>query len=325
MGHELWLVKGTTMTNITPLIGTINRRSNEDELGEEISFDIAFNDARYFPKNPCDLGDMVILKNGNYEITRAIIADEDKSGRGPIGYTAFDFAFYLNKSTSIYQFRKMHADQCIRKILKDFGVPIGNIVSIPVSIDKIFPDDMPSDIIREIIEFAEKKLGVKYLMEMRQGKLFIERQGDLVIKANFRIFPGADLQDATNAISNPSRKRSISDMINSIQVVGNDDKLVLTRNDVAMVNKYGKLQKVVKLDQEEKLSAAQIAQNELKELSKITEEISIDLIGDDRVRAGRLFNVIEPITGIKGTYLIKDVNHSISGGIHTMSLGLEMR
>ena len=92
-----------------------------------------------------------------------------------------------------------------------------------------------------------------------------------------------------------------------------------------MVNKYGKLQKVVKLDQKEKLSAAQIAQNELKALSKITEEISIELIGDDRVRAGRLFEVAEAVTGIKGMYLITNVNHAIKGGIHTMVLGLEAR
>ncbi|WP_342510592.1 hypothetical protein MKY34_11320 [Sporosarcina sp. FSL K6-1522] len=325
MAHELWVVKGATMTNITPLIGTISRRSNKDELGEEITFDIAFNDVKHFPKNPCEIGDMVVLKNANYEITRALIVDEDRSGISPIGYTAFDFAFYLNKSSSIYQFRKMRADQCIRKVVNDFGVPIGNIVSMPVGIDKIFPDDAPSDIIKEIIEFVEQKLGVKYLMEMRQGKLFIERQGDLVIKAMFKPFPDAFLMDATNAIASPSRKRSIADMVNSIQVVGNDDKLVLTRDDTAMVNKYGKLQKVVQLDQDEKRSAAEIARNELKELSKVSEEVSIELLGDDSVRAGRLLVVNEPVTGIKGTYLINDVSHTISGGIHKMSLGLGAR
>ncbi|KYG92349.1 hypothetical protein A0U40_05240 [[Bacillus] sp. KCTC 13219] len=323
MAHELWLVKDATMTNITPLIGTVSWRGNTAELGDEISFDIAFNDVTHFPKNPCDIGDMIILKNGDYEITRALIVNESRDGRGPIGYTAFDFSFYINKSNAIYQFRKMPADQCIRKILNDFGVPIGNIVSMPVSIDKIFNDVLVSDIIREIIDIAEKKLGIKYLMEMRQGKMFIENQNDLLIKASFIL--GGKKYDAIDAIMNPSRKRSISEMVNSIQIVGNDDKVVMSKSDDAMISKYGKLQKVVKLDQNEKLSAAQIAQNELNALSKITEEISIELIGDDRVRAGRLLEVVEPLTGIKGTYLINDVNHTISGGIHTMSLGLGVR
>lgn len=323
MAHELWLIKGSTMTNITPLVGTISWRSNSDELGDEISFDIAFNDANFFPSNPCDLGDMVMLKNNGVEITRAIIESEQSTGRNPISYTAFDFAFYLNKSNAVYQFNKMAADQCIKKVLGNFGIPIGNIVSIPVPITKIYPDDLVSDIIKGIIEIAEQKLGIKYLMEMRQGKLFIEKQKDLTVKAEFKL--GGKNYNATDAIMNPSRKRSISNMVNSIQVVGNNDKLVLIQDDDAMIKKYGKIQKVISLDQKEKKSAKEVAQNELKELSKVVEEISLELIGDDRVRAGRLFEVVEPITGIKGTYLINDASHTIVNSIHKMSLGLEVR
>lgn len=323
MAHELWLVKGATMTNITPLIGSIGRRSNVDELGEEITFDVAFNDARYHPKSPVDLGNMVILKNEKKELTRAIVVDEDKSGRSPIGYTAFDFAFYLNKSNSIYQFNNVRADQCIKKILRDFGVPVGKIVSIPTKIKKIFNNEVVSDIIREILEMAEKKRSTKYLMEMRQGKLYIEHQKDKVIKASFKLAGNIAKDNATDAIMNPTRKRSVTDMKNSIQIVGEDDKLVHTANDNKMISKYGKLQKVISLDKDEKHSAKQIAQNELKALSRVVEETSVELIGDDDVRAGRILEVNEPITGLKGKYLITDVNHTMSGGVHTMSLGLE--
>ncbi|MEK4247590.1 hypothetical protein MKZ20_20140 [Psychrobacillus sp. FSL K6-2684] len=324
MGFELWLLKQTSITNITPLIGNINWRGNIDELGDEISFDIAFNDTRHFPKNPCELGDIVILKNDNNEITRGIIVEESKSGRDPIGYVAFDFAFYLNKSNAVYQFKKLSADQCIKKILKDFNIPFGSIASMTTKIDKIFNDKLVSDIIREIIKLEEQKKGVKFLMEMRQGKLYIERQKDLIIKGAFKLFEIGPNIDVTSAISNPMKKRSIGEMINSIQVVSND-KVVFKKENTAMLNKYGRLQKVVTLDENEKLTAKQVAQNELNELSKVVEEVSLDLMGDYRFRAGRLFEVSEPLTGIKGTYLIKDVNHTISNGIHQMSLGLEAR
>lgn len=321
MTHELWLVKGRTMTNITPLIGKINRRSNKDELGEELSFDIAFNDNKHFPKNPCEIGDLVIFKNGTREITRTIIVEETKSERNSISYTSFDFAFYLNKSNSIYQFNKMRADQCIKKVLKDFGIPIGRIVSIPTQTNKIFNDVVVSDIIREILEIAEKKRGTKYLMEMQQGKLYIEEQKNLSIKANFRL--ADQTHDITKSISNPTRTRSIQDMKNSIQIVGNDDKLVHTENDNKMIKQFGKLQQVVQLDQDEKRSAKTIARNELKELSRIVENGSIELLGDDNFRAGRILEVNEPITDLKGKYLIVEVDHMIAGGIHTMSLSLE--
>lgn len=323
MAHELHLLKGNKLINITPLVGTIGRRSNGKELGEEITFNIAHSEARHIPNNPCDIGDVVVLMNRNEEITRAIIAEESRSGRNPISYTGFDYAFYLNKSNMRIQFVKMRADQCIRKVLTEYGVPIGKIVPIPTVVNEIYPNDKPSDIIREILEMAERKLGIKYLMEMRHGKLYIEKRKDLVVKAYYQLYDNGFENDVSKVISNPSRTRSISDMINSIQVVDSEDKLLLTKSDSKMMSRYGKLQKVIQLDQDEKLSATQIANNELKELSKIAESVSIELLGDDNVRAGRLFDVEEPITGIKGRYLITDVDHTIAGRIHTMKLGLE--
>lgn len=74
----------------------------------------------------------------------------------------------------------------------------------------------------------------------------------------------------------------------------------------------------------EKAKAKSIAKEKLAELGKVFEENSVELPGDDRFRAGRLFEISEPITGMSGTYLITDVTHTISKGIHTMSLGLEV-
>lgn len=325
MAHELWLIKGDTKINITPMIGTLTWRSNMDELGDELNFSIAFNDTKHFPKNPCDIGDMVVLLNNGKEITRVIIVDELKSGISPIAYIGFDYAFYLNKSTAVYQFKKLSADACIKKILKDFNVPIGHIVSIPKSISKIFNEKKVSEIIKEILTAAEQSLGVKYLMEMRQGKLYIEKQSNVVVTGTFQLFGGGTSYDINSVIMKPSKKRSIVDMINTIQVVGNNDKVVLQKSDAKMVNKYGRLQKVVKLDQKEKKSAAKVAENELKQLSKVVEENSVELMGNDNFRAGRLFKLEEPVTGIKGTFLIKDVLHTISNGIHTMKPSLEVK
>lgn len=324
MAHELWLIKGDTMTNITPMLGTLTWRSNKDELGDEINFSIAFNDTNYFPVNPCDIGDMVALYNHGQEITRAIIVDELKNGIAPIAYIGFDYAFYLNKSTGVYQFNKLPGDACINKILSDFNVPIGNITSLPVVVDKIFNGDKVSEIIKEIIKMAEQASGVKYLMEMRQGKLYIDKQGNSMVTGTFQLFEGGAEYDIKSAVMSPSKRRSIVDMINTIQIVGNDDKVVLTKSDGGMVGKYGRLQKVVKLDQNEKLSAEQVAANELKLLSKVVEENSVELLGDDNFRAGRLFQLEEPITGINGTFLISAVEHTISKGIHTMKPSLEV-
>lgn len=324
MAHELWLIKGDTMTNITPMLGTLMWRSNKDELGDEINFSIAFNDTNHFPVNPCDIGDLVALYNNGAEITRAIIVDELKNGIAPIGYIGFDYAFYLNKSTATYQFNKLSGDTCILKILNDFGIPIGNVTRLPVVVDKIFNDKKVSEIIKEIITMAEQASGIKYLMEMRAGEFYIEKHGSSLVTGTFKLFEDGPEYDIKSAIMNPSKRRSIVDMINTVQIVGNNDKVVLTQSDSEMRNKYGRLQKVVKLDQNEKRSAAQVAENELKLLSKVVEENEVELLGDDNFRAGRLFELEEPMTGIKGKFLITAVEHTITKSIHKMKPSLEV-
>lgn len=310
------------MTNITPLIGTISWRGNKDELGDELNFTIAFTDFRYYPTNPLKLGDLIVLKN-DAEITRAIIVDETRAGRSPVQYTAYDYAFYLNKSSAIYQFNSVAADVAITKILKDFNIPIGAVAKMGTKIKKIFNNQRVSDIIKEILEMVEQSSGVKYLLEMRQGKLYIEKQGSLLVRGVFNLYPGGSPAESSLAVGGPSRKISIQDMVNTVQVVDNNDKLLLTKADGGMVNKYGRLQKVVSINQDQKKYGSRIAQNELNKLSKVFEEVSVELIGDDRVRAGRLFDIEEETTGIKGRYLITDVEHQFSNGVHKMRLSLE--
>ncbi|RKD26680.1 hypothetical protein BEP19_15850 [Ammoniphilus oxalaticus] len=324
MAHKLWLVKPDKMIDITPLIGTLSWRGNVNELGEEISFDVAFNDARYFPKNPCDLGDVVILEGKDgVEITRAVIINETRNGRNPISYNAFDYAFYLNKSKKFYQFEKMQADQAIRKIVSDAGVPIGSIVSIPIPITKIYERDERSSTIKDILEIATKSNGIKYRHEMRQGKFYLEPQGQTIVNPKFKFVWGEI--DATLAISEPSRTRSIEDMKNSIEVVV-DGKVVAQVKDDNLIKRFGLLQEVNQVSSdEEKKKPKQIAQNLLKDLGKVFETASIILPGDDSVRAGRLIELDEPVTGLKGQYLIDDVTHTITSGIHTMQLSLEVR
>ena len=318
---ELWHIKTDSMTNITPLIGKISWRSNKDELGDEVTFDIAFNDVKYFPKNPVGIGSFLSLRGKN-ELFRGITITENKVGRNPIGYTSFDYAFYLNKSKSVYQFENAPANNAVLKLLNDFSVPVGNIALDNVSIDKIYVNDVISDIIKNIIEQVEQKTGKKYLMEMRSGKFYIENRANLIIKTSVQLASNIAPIDGIHTISEPSRTRSIENMKNSIQIV-KDNKLLATVKNDSLINDFGLLQDVIIVDKS--LSESQtVANNMLKELGKIFEENSIPMLGDENVRAGRLLEVNEPVTGMNGIYLIKSVNHTFENGIHKMVVDLEV-
>ncbi|MCT4605856.1 MAG: hypothetical protein N4A64_07085 [Marinisporobacter sp.] len=318
--HQLLNIKDNLQTDITPLVGSISWRSNINELGQQLTFDIAFNDDRYFPMNPVDLGSLIILNNKD-EILRAIVVSEQRNGRGRIEYSCFDYAFYLNKSKAVYQFNKVTGKKAIETMLNDFNVPIGNIAPINTVINKIYREKAISEIIKDILDIAKKHTGKKYRMEMRQGKLCIEKQEELIIKGTFQLAENIQPYDITKALSSPSRKRSIEEMKNSVQVVFNNHVIENRKKD-ELIKQYGLLQEVTTIDKKDKAKARNIADKILEDFGKIFEENSVEIMGDDKVRAGRTIEIKEPITGMTGKYLIKDVNHTVKNGIHKMQLGL---
>lgn len=321
MAHELWLAKDGKLTNITPIIGNLAWRSNIDELGVELSFDLAHGDANYIPKNPCDLGDMVILRNNGLEITRGILVNEVRKGREPISYKAFDMAFYLNKSKRMYQFKSVTATQAITRICKENNIPIHAIASMKTKIKEIYVSETLSDIIKDILEKVNKDQSTKYRSEMRFGKFHVYKIIDMVINPKVKLAPNLKEFETTQAINNPSRTRQIEDMRNRIQLVS-DKKLITQISDEKLIQRYGLLSEIVDVNKDDISKAKNIARNTLKELGKVFEEASVDMLGNDLVLAGRMIEIEEPITGMKGKYLINSVQHTVNNGIHKMSVDL---
>ncbi|MCI1113813.1 hypothetical protein MOQ26_22640, partial [Stenotrophomonas maltophilia] len=97
---------GQKSYDITPLVGSISWDSNLSMMAA-MEFDINWTDAKLFPVNPCDLGDVVILNKDGQEVNRGVIVTEGRSGRAAIKYTVYDYAWYLGKSKSVYQFNKV--------------------------------------------------------------------------------------------------------------------------------------------------------------------------------------------------------------------------
>lgn len=320
MAHQLWLVKTNKRIDITPIVGGLSWRSNKDELGIELNFDLAISDSKYFPKNPCSLGDMVILQNGNYEITRGILLNQKKNNKDPVGYVVYEYGFYLNKSDVFYRFKNVRADNAIRKILSDFGIPIGEMPSLSIVINKIYNNKKPSDIIKDILRQVRRATGKRYILEQRNGKMCVVLYRSMKIKATFKL--DGTTYNSADFISEPSRELDVTEMINAVQVIS-DDKAILIKTDNAMIKKYGKLQKTISVDKKKKNEAVQNAKNELDELSKVIENGKVIMLGDDRVRAGRVLELNEKYTGLKGHYTIKDVTHTVDNGIHKMTVNLE--
>lgn len=321
-GYKVFVLKGN---NKHPLVyGEISWRDNIETLGMEVNFDIPrnFDDKHMKRYDIVDVGDGILFTNMNNEIFRGIVTTIDFS-RYSKKITAHDYAYYFNKSKTIIQFNKMSGSSAIKKLCKENNVPIGSIENMNVKITEIYNNQSISDIIKDIINKQKDHNGGEYRMEMRKGKLYVFKANNKKIKPTFKPARNIGSFDPTKAPSEISRTDTMDGMLTKVKVVLEEDKkykVLATEVDTKNLKKYGLFQEVISINKDESKNAKKIAKQKLKDHKGIQQTISISMLGDDKVRSGRVLALNNEIFGLKGDYLITDCQHSYVNGHRRMQL-----
>lgn len=313
--------------DVTDIIGNLTWRDTVDTLGVEVDFELPMNryDKKFEFLYDITLGDPIQILNAKGEVlVQAIIVSETPNGK-ITSFTAYDMAWYLNKSTVIKQFKKMIGNDCVKSLCKEIGIDV-EVSGLDTKIDKIYKDKAVSEVIKDIIEQCSQFNSKKFFIEFDKNKLIVSPYKKIKVFGTFEIQKDKFININEN-IGGVSLSKSIVDMKNSVLVVTENKGAIRTigeEQDSKSIEKYGKLQEVVTLDEKEFSKANLVAKNELKKLNKITEDFSIDVLGDDNVKSGRVIDIDLPLFNLKGEYLIKESNHTISNHIHKISLKLEV-
>ena len=312
--------------DVSDIIGNLTWRDTVDTLGVEVEFELPVNryDKDFEFLYDITLGDPIQILNDKGEIlVQAIIVTETPNGK-ITNFTAYDMAWYLNKSTVIKQFKKMIGNDCVKSLCKEIGIKV-EVSGLDTKIDKIYKDKSISDVIKDIIEQCSQFNSKKFFIEFDNGTLKIMPYKKITVFGQFEIQKDKFININEN-IGGVSLTKSIVDMKNSVLVITENKGAVRTigqEQDTKSIEKYGKLQQVVTLDEKEFSKANLVAKNELKKLNRITEDFGIDVLGDDKVKSGRVIDIDLPLFNLKGEYLIKESNHTISNNIHRINLKLE--
>ena len=310
--------------DVSDIIGNLTWRDTVDTLGVEVDFELPINryDKKFEFLYDITLGAPIQILNAKGEVlVQAIIVSETPNGK-ITSFTAYDMAWYLNKSTVIKQFKKMIGNDCVKSLCKEIGIN----VEVSGLDDKIYKDKAVSEVIKDIIEQCSQFNSKKFFIEFDNGTLKVMPYQKIKVFGTFEIQKDKFININEN-IGGVSLSKSIVDMKNSVLVITENKGAIRTigeEQDSKSIEKYGKLQEVVTLDEKEFSKANLVAKNELKKLNKITEDFSIDVLGDDNVKSGRVIDIDLPLFNLKGEYLIKESNHTISNHIHKVSLKLEV-
>ncbi len=302
--------------DITKYSSEIEWGDNMDSVGSEFSFKSL---------KKLYIGDKFLLTNNNIEVIRGILTDESYDKHLIYTYSGFCFGFYLNKNEVIIQFNNVSASDAIRQLLNKVSIPVGNIPAMSTPIKKIYKDVVVYDIMKEILTTNFKKSGYKHIIEVNQGKVDILSYSNLGVNGTYELLPNQSI-DITSALSSFSCTNSIQEMKNSVIVVDNKENSTRIKSqakDSNNISKFGLLQQIETVN-DDNTKQAVVASTLLKDLNKIANKISVEMLGSDNVRSARILKFNYPELGFIGYYQVKSCKHRvINNNNHKINMELE--
>ena len=310
---KLYVARNKKMVDVSKSCGEITWNDGIDSLGVQLTFSTNNFDLR--------VGDYFQLKKDNTLITDGIAVTCDRGFYNNI-INVFDFAWYLNESEEVIQFKNISCKKAISSLLDKYSIKIGAVALPDIYFSYLYKDKKISEIIKHILSIVSAQTGKKFRMEMRQGKFYIEEYSDLIVDPQYKNAINLAAMKSLDYIGTDfGYSESIESMKNKVVIVSNDEKsnaIIESVEDADSISRYGLLQEVETIDDEDISKAKNIAKNMLSDLNRITEDISINILGDVNLRSGRYVNIENNF--FAGKFLIKNTSHSYNNGIHKTSL-----
>lgn len=272
------------------------------------------------PKFKISNGDIVQFSKDNVDVFYGFVFSIDTGSDQEIKLTAYDQIRYLLGNGS-YVLQDVTASEVIEKIAKDYGLKLGKLEETKYRIPSLIEDDKKLlDIIMGAIGSELQYKGQLMAFYDDFGKLTLRKPASMLL--NLVLGAGHYLYDY-------SLKKSIDDDTYNTIFLYKDNEESGKReffpvSDKENVERWGILHMYQKAD--DKANAAQIqekANNLLKMHNREKLSLSVQAIGDMRVRAGNFIYVLldEFQTQL---FLVDQCSHKISGGEHTMSLDIKV-
>ena len=267
-------------------------------------------------------GDVVKLIDEDRKLFKGYIFKKERDKSQVIEITAYDQIRYL-KNKDTFVFKDNTATEVATYIFDKFQLKYKDMENTLFKIEKIRKDNQTLlDIIEEALSMTLINTGKIYVLYDDFGYLTIKNINSL--KTNFVI---GDESLATNFKYTTSID---SDVYNQVELFKDNKKTgrrdVYRVFDSVNIKKWGLLRYTEKLNENTPESIAeQQAENLLKLKNRLKRTLSIECIGDTRLRAGNSVGVFIKDLGdinLNQLMIINSATHKWKGDHHTMDLNL---
>lgn len=292
-------------TDISQLYASIEWSGDIKQRSRTISVTYLYAPGAGFPLVEVHEGDAVALFDdaGNQRFIGAITKVQSKLSGDEVKFTARDILWYTsrNKAAGVY---KGTPDDIARKICGEFNITIESLPE-PAEQKQKKVISTGDKTIHDVITEA---YGDGYYIQAVDKRLAVSAAGSEVVAV---ISGEANLLDADYS-------SSIENMVNRVQIIDKNGKILGTvQNDSDL--QYGILQDVYKKEKDKDAQAEARKMLKGKDTSS-----SIECLGNWDCVAGKSIYILDTSNSMFGKFLITDDKHTFSGGVHQMTLGVEV-
>lgn len=307
--YKVYLYRWGSWIDITDYIGDLQSVDELNTLSVEVSFSLLQNPHdKYNKKLNLSCGDKILIKNGWKEVFSGVITQDNLD----FSYTANDVGWYLNESELVIQFNGVSADKAVSMLCSKAGIPLGEVPSMSTIITAVYLGETFASIFEDILEQVSTATGRTFLYRVEGGKLWLKDMPNDVLTLRHKPFDNVKAFDPTWALGQVSGSRSLSNLRNSIVLAKeeNDTAYILaSAENSESIAKFGKLQKVLSVDDSMSGSTASIVKNALAQYNTLSGEYSVTMYGDDNVKSGRCVRFNSGAFGLAGVYRVQSVTH----------------
>jgi len=327
--YKIMLTKDGQCKDISDFISDLSWSESLDTVGLSLSFSIPDTFEKYIPRILIMAGDIIQVFNDEGEMIRGVVTNISRDYPKRTVKVS-DFGFYLNKNDIVMQFKNKSVSESLKQLFSHIGVTVGSICDMPANVNNVYIKNV-NEIIKELIKIQQDNDGKKYYYELRAHKIYVFQLPTEPISYIFKPAINVGEFDVTDRKAHGRGKysHSIENMKNRVTAVinskttGNMPAMEYTVSDDENIKKYGLLAENYSVNSDDYKNIKNLANNELKEKNKLSRELSMDFIGHDSARPGRVMHIIDDYLCIDDFFRIKSVSHKINNGIHTMSCNLE--
>lgn len=275
-------------------------------------------------KHPITSGDIIRVMDGKEKVFYGYVFDVGFKKNGVVSIKAYDQLKYLMYNDT-FVFSSTTATAAIKKIASDAKIKIGTFEDTGYKVPGIIEDDKKAlDVVTKFLDSTLIATNRNFVLFDNFGAVDLRNINNMKIAADdFFIGEGSLLFDF-------NYKKSIDEeTYNRVKLVQDNKKTgkreVYIAQDSATIAKWGRLQEFQKVD--ENMTPAQIEDllnRMIKLRNRETKSLSIDCLGNWKVRAGSFIFVYIEKVGIKEYFLVNECSHKWRDGVHTMSLEVKV-